>query len=282
MLFNTDNYLHLIDRNGKYVDGYPIKLSSPATNVLSLVDYEGKGDVRVFIACKNHLIYNYTLYGVRSEGFKPYKTEATVKLPIRFARVGESDYLIAIDESGMIHAFSRKGEGRIGFKNRAVENCQDYTLVTTNNINRTFLYYIDERNNLINRVSFADKKDVIKLSTDLNEAKIVFQDVNGDRIPDFTAQLFSGLHVFDINGNLLYSNPKWNGNANTYVSSFDSRKLYYGYDNSKGRILMSSNASVQIQELTATGLPGIFDLFKDDKRYILYVSDGKLMCSQVK
>lgn len=282
MLFNTDNYLHLIDRNGKYVDGYPVKLSSPATNAISLVDYEGKGDVRVFIACKNHLIYNYTLYGVRSEGFKPYKTDATVKLPIRFVRVGESDYLITIDESGIIHAFSRKGEGRIGFKNRAVENCQDYTLVATNNINRTFLYYIDERNNLINRVSFADKKDVIKLNTDLTEARIVFQDVNGDQTPDFTAQLFSGLYAFDINGSLLYNNPKMTGNTNVYVNSFDLKKLYYGYDPTRGSILMSSNAGMQVQEVISAGLPGIFDLFKDDKRYMIYVSDGKLMCSQVK
>jgi hypothetical protein len=282
MLFNTDNYLHLLDRNGKYVDGYPIKLSSPATNAISLVDYEGKGDVRIFLACKNHLIYSYTLYGVRSEGFKLYKTDATVKLPIRFVRVGESDYLITIDESGIIHAFSRKGDGRIGFKNRAVEHCQDFTLVATNTINRTFLYYVDERNNLINRVSFADKKDVVKLKADLTDARIAFQDVNGDQTPDFTAQLFNGLYAYDINGTLLYDNPKLNGTSKVFVNSFDSRKLYYGYDGAKRSIVMSSNAGMQVQELQSSALPGVFDLFKDDKRYMVYVHDGKLMCSQVK
>jgi hypothetical protein len=282
MLFNTDNYLHLIDRNGKYVDGYPIKLSSPATNEISLIDYEGKGEVRVFIACKNHLIYSYTLYGVRSEGFKPYRTDATVKLPVKFVRVGDSDYLVTIDESGIIHAFSRKGDGRIGFRNRAIEHCQDFTLVATNNVNRTFLYYVDERNNLINRVSFADKKDVIKLNTDLSEGKIVFQDVNGDQTPDFTAQLFSGVYAYDINGILLYNNAKLNSTGPALVRSFDSKKLYYGFDSLKHTIVMSSNASLQVQELSATAWPGVFDLFKDDKRYIVYVHDGKLMCSQVK
>ncbi|MBK7818468.1 MAG: hypothetical protein IPJ60_13710 [Sphingobacteriaceae bacterium] len=116
LLFNTDNYLHLIDRNGKYVDGYPIKLSSPASNAISLIDYEGNKDLRIFIACKNHLIYSYTLYGVRSEGFKPYRTDGFVKLPVKFVRVGESDYLITVDEGGIIHAFSRKGEGRIDLR----------------------------------------------------------------------------------------------------------------------------------------------------------------------
>lgn len=282
LLFNTENYLHLIDRNGKYVEGYPIKLSSPATNSLSIVDYEGKGDLRIFIACKNHLIYSYTLYGVRSEGFSPYKTDATVKLPVRFVRVGESDYLITIDETGLIHAFSRKGEGRIGFKNRAVENCQDFAIVATNNINRTFLYYVDDKNNLINRVSFADKKDVVKLKTDLTDAKIMFQNVNHDQTPDFTAQLFNGLYAYDINGTLLYTNPKVNGDSRVFVGLWGEKTIFYGYDGSKRSIVISSNAGMQVQELQASGMPGVFDLFKNDKRYLVYVYDGKLMCSQVK
>jgi hypothetical protein len=282
LLFNTDNYLHLIDRNGKYVDGYPIKLSSPATNALSLIDYEGKRDYRVFIACKNHLIYNYTLYGVRSEGFKPYRTDATVKLPVRFVRVGESDYLVTIDDGGMIHAFSRKGDSRIGFKNRAVEGCQDFALVSTNNVNRTFLYYVDDRNNLINRVSFTDKKDVIKLKTDLTDARIVFQDVNDDQTPDFTAQSFSGIYAYDINGTLLYTNSKLNGNSKAYVASVDSKKMFYEYDELKRIIVMSSNASMQVQVLASGTLPGIFNLYKDGKMYMLYVNEGKLLCNLLK
>ncbi len=282
LLFNTDNYLHLIDRNGKYVDGYPIKLSSPASNAISLIDYEGNKDHRVFIACKNHLVYSYTLYGVRSEGFKPYRTDGLVKLPVKFVRVGESDYLITVDEGGIIHAFSRKGEGRIGFKNRAVEGCQDFAIVATNNINRTFLYYVDEKNNLINRVSFADKKDVIKLKTDLTDAKISFQDVNGDQTPDFTAQLFNGLYAYDINGSLLYNNPKLNGSNIAFVSPVGAKRLYYGYDESKRAILMSSNANLQVQELGSGTVPGVFDLYKDGKMYLVYANDGKLLCNLLK
>lgn len=282
LLFNTDNYLHLIDRTGKYVDGYPIKLASPASNAISIIDYEGNKDLRVLIACTNHLIYSYTLYGVRSEGFKPYRTDGLVKLPVKFVRVGESDYLITLDEGGIIHAFSRKGEGRIGFKNRAVESCQDFAIVSTNNINRTFLYYVDEKNNLINRVSFADKKDVIKLATDLTDAKISFQDINGDQTPDFTAQLFNGLYAYDINGSLLYNNPKLNGTNIAFVSPVGAKKLYYGYDEVKRVILMSSNANLQVQELGSGTVPGVFDLYKDGKMYLVYTNDGKLLCNLLK
>lgn len=282
MLFNTDNYLHLIDRNGNYVQGYPIKLSSPASNPITLIDYEGNKDHRVLIACNNHMIYSYTLYGIRSEGFKPYRTEGLVKLPIKFVRVGESDYLITVDETGIIHAFSRKGEGRIGFKNRALEDCQDFAIVATNNVNRTFLYYVDEKNNLINRVSFADKKDVIKLKTDLTDAKICFQDVNGDQTPDFTAQLFNGLYAYDINGTSLYNNSKLNGTNKVFVGSVGSKKLFYGHDEVKRLIYMSSNVNMQVQELGSGTVPGVFDLFKDGKMYLVYANDGKLLCNLLK
>ncbi|MBK7818467.1 MAG: hypothetical protein IPJ60_13705 [Sphingobacteriaceae bacterium] len=154
--------------------------------------------------------------------------------------------------------------------------------MATNNINRTFLYYVDERNNLINRVSFADKKDVIKLKTDLTDAKFLFQDVNDDQTPDFTAQLFNGLYAYDINGALLYNNPKLNGSNVAFVSPVGAKKLYYGYDESKRTILMSSNANLQVQQLGSGTIPGVFDLYKDGKMYLVYSNDGKLLCNLLK
>jgi hypothetical protein len=46
-LFNTAEKIHLIDRNGNYVERYPIALRSPATSPLALFDYERTG----IIAC---------------------------------------------------------------------------------------------------------------------------------------------------------------------------------------------------------------------------------------
>lgn len=282
LFFNTDNYLHLIDRNGKDVQGYPIRLPSPASNAVSLIDYDGDNDIRVFIACKNKLIYNFNLYGVKSEGYKPYRTESLVKLPIKFARVGQSDYLITIDESGVIHAFSRKGDGRIGFKNKAIEQCQDFALVTTNNISSTFLYYVDETNNLVSKISFFDKKDVIKLNASLADAKIKFENINNDPTPDFTAQTKNGLYAFDINGVQLYNNPKINIQATTDVESFNSKTWYYTFDPSNRNIIISDNSGGAVQTLKSNSYAAVYDLYKNNKRYMLYYGDGKLTCNLLK
>jgi hypothetical protein len=282
LLFNTDNYLHLIDRNGNYVPGYPIKLPAKATNAISLLDYNGDKDFRIFIACKNNLIYNFNLYGVRSEGYKPYKTDAPVKLPIQFVRVGESDYLVTIDEAGVIQAFSRKGVGRIGLKNKSIEHCQDFAIVGTNNINRTFLYYIDDKNNLINRISFSDKKDIIKLSKDLTNAQIKFGMINDDQTPDFLAQSVNGLIASDINGTFIYENDKLDavGLCNTIKNGV--KQLYYVFDKDKQKVVIANSASMKLMELKASSEPNIFNLFKDEKNYMIYSYKSKLMCNLLK
>ena len=46
----TANHIHLIDRNGNYVEKYPVKLRSPATNGLAVFDYDKNRDYRMFIA----------------------------------------------------------------------------------------------------------------------------------------------------------------------------------------------------------------------------------------
>ena len=48
-LFNTANYLMLVDRNGEFVDGFPKRLLAEASNGLSVFDYDGTKNYRVMI-----------------------------------------------------------------------------------------------------------------------------------------------------------------------------------------------------------------------------------------
>ena len=63
LLFSTRNELYLIDRNGNFVEKYPVKLRSPATCGLSVFDYDNNRDYRLFIACEDKHIYAYTKEG---------------------------------------------------------------------------------------------------------------------------------------------------------------------------------------------------------------------------
>ncbi len=282
LFFSTENYLHLIDRNGNYLNNYPLKLPSPASNQLSLIDYDNDGDTRVFIACANKKIYNYTLYGILAEGYKPYSTEDKVALPVKFIRVGESDYLITLDDAGGIHAFSRKGDARIGFKNKTIQNCADFALLGTRNVHSTYLYYIDEKSSLINKVSFADKKDVLPLNTETSNLKPKFANVNDDQIPDIIFSGESGTVIYDVNGNKLYENAQLKGNIYWFFDKFRGGAWLLAYNEKLQEIVIGQSWSSNTEKMTAGSPPSIIDLFGNGKKYLLYGLEGKLICRALK
>ena len=162
LLFNTENYLHLLDRNGNYVQGYPVRLPSKATSSMTLLDYDKNKDYRIFIACADKRIYNFSLYGVKTEGYIPLKTDALVELPIYYSKIGQSDYLTTIDVMGKIYVFSRKGEGRIDFKNKAITGLSNFYVLAGNSLDNSKIIYVDDKNNVLNKISLTDKKELLK------------------------------------------------------------------------------------------------------------------------
>lgn len=52
LLFSGKNDLHLLDRNGNYVERYPVKLRSPGSGPLALFDYDNNQVYRLIIPGK--------------------------------------------------------------------------------------------------------------------------------------------------------------------------------------------------------------------------------------
>ena len=53
MLFNTKNYIYVMDRLGNFVDKFPVKLQSPAVGGVALFDYDNNRQYRMMIACED-------------------------------------------------------------------------------------------------------------------------------------------------------------------------------------------------------------------------------------
>jgi hypothetical protein len=112
-LFNTQNYLHLIDRNGDNVANYPVKLRSQATNGISLFDYSNKRDYRILINGADKITYNYDIGGREVDGWqKPRSQEIVTKNVERLVANGR-DYIIITDVKGNIRIVDRQGRTRI-------------------------------------------------------------------------------------------------------------------------------------------------------------------------
>jgi hypothetical protein len=115
-LFNTKDFIYLIDRNGSFVQGYPIKINPSATNGLSLFDYKKNKDYRLMIAQADKIIYNYTIKGKKVTGWKKPRTKDIVKDKICRIVANGKDYFIIPDISDNILIVNRRGERRINLK----------------------------------------------------------------------------------------------------------------------------------------------------------------------
>lgn len=283
MLFNTDNYLHLIDRNGNYVQGFPIKLPSKVTSNITLLDYDNAKDYRIFFACADKKIYNYSLYGIKTEGFVPVRTDAEVILPINYVHVGASDYLITADVHGKLYAFSRKGEGRIDFKNKTIEYLDNIYVLAGNNLDNTKIIYVDDKNNLLNKVSLTDKKEALKLGDELNGFKASFDLINDDTQSDILVYGNGAIYGYDLFSSRLIENFNEQAvYADAQIAHTSNNQWLIGFDKAIQKVdVINVEGKVQASINNTTQKPLVSNLYKDGKTYILVIGNNKISCQEL-
>ncbi len=115
LLFSGRNYLHLLDRNGNYVERYPVRLRSPATNSLALFDYDNNRNYRLLIAGEDRMIYAYDKTGSAVRGWKPFRTGSIVSSEVAWFRVSGKDFLVIPDENSL-YFLDRTGNKRLTLK----------------------------------------------------------------------------------------------------------------------------------------------------------------------
>lgn len=112
LLFNTAGAVHLIDRNGKDVPGFPITLPEKASAPLAAIDYEGDRDYRILLPTVEGRVLNYDMNAKPVEGWAPTVLPRVATEPVRFLRVHGKDHLLLIDGAGGLHVRDRRGATR--------------------------------------------------------------------------------------------------------------------------------------------------------------------------
>jgi hypothetical protein len=115
LLFAGKNFIHLLDRNGNYVERYPVRLRAPASNSLALFDYDNNRNYRLLIAGEDKMIYAYDKSGNIVRGWKPFRTNGTVSSEVTWFRVSGKDYLVFADEAS-VYFIDRTGNKRLAIK----------------------------------------------------------------------------------------------------------------------------------------------------------------------
>lgn len=203
LLFNTAGQIHLIDRDGNDVKGYPKTLPVEAVNGLSLFDYGVPYNYRLMLCASDHSVCNFNLQGEVVEGWKCPVLKRSVSQPVQHLVADNKDYLIVTDKDGGVGIFDRKGRVRIAVPDdlRKAQGSDFYEnktnhrgiMLTTDNDGK--LLYVSAEG-LLSRTDFGTFSD---------RHFFLYEDFNGNGDPDFIYLDHKELKVFDRFKKVLFS-----------------------------------------------------------------------------
>ncbi|MBS4013383.1 MAG: hypothetical protein KGZ97_06440 [Bacteroidetes bacterium] len=197
-IFNTRNFIHLLDRNGQYVSGYPIRLKNTASAGLAVFDYDNNKNYRIIIPAENKRIYNFNITGRSIDGWTEIKTNDTVLTSLQHLKIDGKDYIFVKDKSGNIYASDRRGISRINIPKNIVTSSKSNIYLGYDN--ETPFFITSRINGEIIRIYLNDKTEVssfIKLS---NNHCFTFSNFRNHDEKDIIFLDNGNLYVFDIKG----------------------------------------------------------------------------------
>jgi len=201
LLFSGRDYLHLIDRNGNYVDKFPVKMRSPATNTLAVFDYENNKDYRLFIAGEDRKIYAYDRSGSLVRGWNLFITSGKVTEPVKFFRVKGKDYLFAADDQS-VYLLDRTGNIRVNLQ-EPVKKAPGSSVRFEDDDHQALIFTAPD--GTLIRLYFDGTVKKQTISTFSAQHRSDFYDLDGDGMIDYLYIDHGMLRVYDKNGSEILS-----------------------------------------------------------------------------
>lgn len=202
-LFNTKDFIYLIDKNGNYVKNYPKKINPASTNGINVFDYNRKKDYRLMLAQADKKIYNYYLNGNKVKGWKEARTHNIVNEKVSRVVANNKDYFLITDIDNKTTIVNRKGKERIKIKGdfKKARNSGFY-------VNRTNSKGIILTTNEQGKLSYIKANGKLA-QTDFgsfsNNHFFLYEDFNDDKSVDFIYVDGRKLRIFDRFKNELFA-----------------------------------------------------------------------------
>ncbi len=115
-LFATENAIHLIDRNGDAIEGYPLYMPEEVEiRYLSLFDYDNSKKYRFLVTDPAGKLWMYNKDRENLEGWNPRVIESPLAAAPVHIRIRDKDFILAIQQNGTINLLSRQGQNVSGF-----------------------------------------------------------------------------------------------------------------------------------------------------------------------
>lgn len=288
-LFNTKSAIHLIDRNGNYVERYPVKLPSPATAPMSIFDYDKDKNYRIMIASEDKNIRLFTKDGNINTGWKFSGTDNIVRQSPQFFRVNGKDYIVVKDNTRH-YILDRRGNIRVKSKSTfAPSEANEFTL-DKNGPNGKPCLVTSSNSGIIHYLYFngAVTQKTLDISVN-NNHKFLYTDLDNNGSEEFVFINDKNVLIYDQISGKRIANKSFkhalSGNPNIY--NFGAGKIYVGVTDIAGEKIYLLNKSCEMYN----GFPlqgrtpfSIGFLTQSDYRFNLIVggNNGMIMNYKVK
>ncbi|WP_421765667.1 hypothetical protein [Ekhidna sp.] len=231
--FTTTTHIHLIDRTGTHIPGYPKELpNSSSIHHFNIIDYDLSRNYRMAITDRDGNVYLGDKDLKVLEGWNPRKFNRSALQPMNHARLGRKDIMISLQENGVVNIMNRRGEYMRGFPFDTKQSInKNYFLRQSNSLSNSSISVITEGGELteLNLEGDVIKRDqLIKTSADTKFRLI--PDTGGDSFIILRRD-GNSYEVLDDTGNLLFKKD--------YLSEGPVSVQYYQFGAGKDLVIFT-------------------------------------------
>ncbi len=281
LLFVTENYIHVMDRNGNYLKDFPVKIKSGASGGISLFDYDNSKNYRLWIPLKNNTVCCLTTSCKSVEGFVAVNIKAPLNRPIKQLRIQQKDYFILTDTLGNVYVTNRKGEERLKITTKLpTGNCPLYFDIGKD-ISKTYLCYADVKTKTFCKLSLNDKLEKIVLKPENKPAGFFFDTLQQSSLPVLVLVSENNFETFDFFGKKITQiKTKRDIQANATSLNFSDKVVYASLEKSSGVLVMTNatKKSFNENEIKLSDLPGAYNLINGQPNYLVGYYQNKIFC----
>lgn len=243
-LFNTKSKLYIIDRNGNFIDRFPVNLPSKATAPLAVFDYENSRDYRIFIPSEDRKIRVFSIDGSVITGWDFDKTETFVRKEIQHFRIEDKDFIV-FNDSLRIYILDRKGLQRVKLKKQfAVSPNNSFYVENTTKIKKARLVTTDTTGSIM-YIDFEGKVESLKISDFSRNHFFDLQDVNADDVNDFIFLDENNLTTYQTNKTVIFSHE--------FSEDIILKPVYYYFAQNDRKIGVCSSKTNEIYLFNSDG-----------------------------
>jgi hypothetical protein len=205
-LFNTANYIYLVDRNAADVEGYPVKLKSKATNGLLAVYYPDIKDYRIYLACENRKIICLSKEATLVDGWQFKITENIVDKQIQHFVVSNSDYLVFTDCKGRLYVIDRKGAQKVTVDKNILFSCNNVVFCAKDPSGKFPALVSTDRKGEVVYIQLPSGKTSRIIIKDFSaDHYFLLIDIGNDKKSEFLFIDNNSLEIYNSSQKLLYS-----------------------------------------------------------------------------